>query len=160
MIREKKTDPTHIIYKNHGNERATDQCVFNGLAPSLATPEPCCYLLLSCTSEYAGTPGLYLLTALVSDGQWLAVSSFCGVCFYNCHGRACTVHSYMCGLFRVLYLFQLYNIMIHSSPSIKKVVFEDFVRVHLPLVMVPVTVSSSLTRLMDRQICPQQFSVF
>jgi hypothetical protein len=50
--------------------------------------------------------------------------------------------------------------MIHSSPSIKKVVFEDFVRVHLPLVMVPVTVSSSLTRLVDRQICPQQFSVF
>ena len=68
----------------------------------------------------------------------------------------------VCGLFRVLYLFSFfYNIMIRNSPasSRKRIVCADFVRVHLPLVL-PITVSSSLMRLMDRQISPQQFSVF
>jgi len=52
--------------------------------------------------------------------------------------------------------------MIRSSPACwrKRIVCGDFVRVNLSLVMLPITVSSSLMRLMDCQISPLQFSVF
>ena len=59
-------------------------------------------------------------------------------------------------------LFSSLNINIRSSPACwrKRIVCGDFVRVNLSLVMLPITVSSSLMRLMDCQISPLQFSVF